>query len=195
MSEKTELNNVAQKRFHLQPQYTPSRVGGPDHAPLYQSAVSVGVSRFHGGEASSQKEAERLAAAKALRALDLRQRTAVVLIDGVDLLADLWTTLKSPALDVVIFLDPAEADALPHPADRLMEVVQCVGHTTVLFAYLGCYLGANLYDRCAVASRSPNVPSLLASMQNTMLGLMHWPCDTTGIALIESREDMLDFLK
>ncbi len=118
-----------------------------------------------------------------------------MLIDGVELLADLWDTLKSPALDVVIFLDPADVDALPRPTDRLMEVVQCTGHTTVLFSYLGCYMGANLYDRCAVASRSPHMSSLLAGMQNTMLGLLHWPCGATGIALIENHQDLLDFLK
>jgi ribonuclease-3 len=63
---KTQLQELAQRRFHLTPRYTLVSESGPDHAKRFAAEVEVGGRVWGMGEGRSRKEAERLAAAQAL---------------------------------------------------------------------------------------------------------------------------------
>lgn len=66
---KSQLQQYAQKRWNLTPQYDLLDEKGPDHSKCFEVAVTVGPNRFVGAWARSKKEAEQKAARLALIAV------------------------------------------------------------------------------------------------------------------------------
>ncbi|WP_254568713.1 ribonuclease III [Oscillatoria sp. HE19RPO] len=66
---KNRLQEYVQTTFGILPKYTTKRIGGPDHAPEYQSIVSVNDEPYGKGKACGKKEAEKQAAENALSEL------------------------------------------------------------------------------------------------------------------------------
>ncbi|MCT7992125.1 ribonuclease III [Laspinema olomoucense] len=67
---KNRLQEYVQTTFgSILPKYTTKRIGGPDHAPEYQSIVSVNDEPYGKGKACGKKEAEKQAAENALSEL------------------------------------------------------------------------------------------------------------------------------
>jgi ribonuclease III len=66
---KNRLQEWAQSRFKVLPQYQNTRTGGPDHAPEFLSEVSVSGQVYGQGQACGKKTAEKLAAENALSKL------------------------------------------------------------------------------------------------------------------------------
>lgn len=63
---KSQLQQYAQKRWSLTPQYDLLDEKGPDHSKCFEVAVTVGPNRFSGAWGRSKKEAEQKAARLAL---------------------------------------------------------------------------------------------------------------------------------
>ncbi len=63
---KSQLQQLAQRRWNLTPQYELLDEKGPDHSKCFEVAVTVGPNRFAGAWGRSKKEAEQKAARLAL---------------------------------------------------------------------------------------------------------------------------------
>ncbi len=85
---KSVLQQIAQKLLPSNPVYKLLDAKGPDHAKAFEVCVELGGRRFGSAWANSKKEAEQLAALKALLELKLATREGeggvVLLADAVD---------------------------------------------------------------------------------------------------------------
>ena len=68
---KSQLQQHAQQHFEATPTYQTLDEQGPDHSKCFEIAVVIGDRQFPGAWGPSKKEAEQLAAARALRELDV----------------------------------------------------------------------------------------------------------------------------
>ncbi|HYB91779.1 MAG TPA: ribonuclease III [Candidatus Binataceae bacterium] len=75
---KTELQEIAYRRFRSQPVYELVSASGPDHAKRFTSKIRIGSRDLGMGEGGSKKQSEQAAAREALErlALEDRERTA-----------------------------------------------------------------------------------------------------------------------
>lgn len=67
---KTQLQEVAQRRFKAVPHYELVRTEGPDHGKMFFSAVAIGGSIYGEGWGKNKKESEQAAARAALDVLN-----------------------------------------------------------------------------------------------------------------------------
>jgi ribonuclease III len=67
---KTRLQELAQRRFRMAPEYTLVAARGPDHAKAFESCVSIGGRALGHGSGSTKKNAEQAAAREALLQLE-----------------------------------------------------------------------------------------------------------------------------
>jgi hypothetical protein len=149
--EKTLLNNLCVKRGLGMPFYRTVRSGGPDHCPEFDSVVSLGLGEEYGAKgAPSRKEAETLAASRALSALHKVKKT-LLLIDGETMPGLLGEMSEEDIRHVTIYLlrSVLSKGAVP----QNIEVVATSDITRALVAYLGFFMGQGVYERFIVASR------------------------------------------
>ncbi|MEC9374254.1 MAG: putative dsRNA-binding protein, partial [Planctomycetota bacterium] len=66
---KSVLQHVAQDRFSVMPTYIMLDEKGPDHAKCFEVCVQIGADRYESCWGQSKKQAEQMAALKALEAL------------------------------------------------------------------------------------------------------------------------------
>jgi len=66
---KTQLQEVIQKKYHIKPLYQTVNISGPSHYPEFEVEVKIGNVTLAKGKGASKKEAENLAAKKALMVL------------------------------------------------------------------------------------------------------------------------------
>lgn len=71
---KTELQEVAYRRFHTQPVYELVSTRGPDHAKLFTTRIRLAGRELGVGEGASKKQSEQEAARQALGRLDQERR-------------------------------------------------------------------------------------------------------------------------
>lgn len=203
--EKSELQEWCQRELNnTRPFYNRSRVGGPDHAPLFRCTVTVGQRHFTGAVCHSFKEAERSAARAALQeVVGDRHRRTVVLIDGQErgeVEAWLQVALRQEVLDeadVILFTEPPVIYGSVDICTDALEVVYGTGHTHILFSYLGCFLASDQYETYVIASQSPLMPDYLATLRASTIALMHWPLYDEqasgggGVKLVQRSCDLL----
>jgi ribonuclease-3 len=71
---KTELQELAHRRFHTQPVYELISESGPEHAKRFTTRIRIGSREMGMGEGGSKKQSEQAAARAALDRIELYRR-------------------------------------------------------------------------------------------------------------------------
>jgi hypothetical protein len=171
--EKTLLNNLCTSRGLELPLYNTWRTGGTDHAPEFCSCVTLSNGEGYEGltNGHTRKEAEAIAAARAISALQKAKKT-LLLIDTKSM-RDFFDRLSERDLSkMTVLLFCRTQDQLGVTED--LRVINTHNVPITLLAYLGFFMGQATYDRYLVASHSNLltawlVPSLSAGSNPTAM--------------------------